>query len=174
MAFSKFVVLIWAGLLATATMAGEQHRTRIAIDVDESGDGQVATQQTFTFDSHDEGFELQDMAVGEVRTLTDADGNMANVTRTESGFEFDLDGKTIELAELHEIAGLHGEHEIHIDPAVSDVVVVDAAKKVRIIKTGDADDVTVIADHEFDIDDVAGVHGVREVRIIRKEVDVTN
>jgi len=82
----KYAVLIWAFLLATAAIAGEEHRTRIDIDIDDE-----AGQSSFVFDSEDAGFDLDDMAVGERRTLTDDSGNVADVLRTEQGFELDGD-----------------------------------------------------------------------------------
>ena len=104
--------------------------------------------------------------------------------------------------DLHKSGGLHGEHEVemHVDDADAGVNVV---KKVRMIKTDNSDGVTVISGkeiddatrerirealrsagqnnevlfidgREFDADIEANTQGNHEVRIVRKEIDVTN
>jgi len=201
MNFKTFSVLLFAYLLATAAIAGEEHRTRIEIVVDDDASG----GQTFSFDSQDSGFDLHTMAVGETHALTDASGNIAYARRTENGFEFDINGKTIDLEDLHEIDGRHGGHELemHIDDIDSNVVVVKDVKRVKMIKSDDAGGVTVISSgeidaatrerirevlessgqdgdvlfidsSEFDVDGDTQTHGKQEIRIIRKKVDVTN
>ena len=200
MKFKKYAVLLWAILLATAAVAGEEHRTHIRIAVDDDGTG----QQSFMFDSDDAGFDLQSLAVGETRAVTDASGNVANVSRTEGGFEVEVAGETIVLADpgLGDLGAeqdfamhLHGDaHAVDVDTDV----VIDGARKIKIVKTGGADNVTVISggaideatrqrirealasageDNEVEfIDSTAfNTNGARkEVHIIRKEVDVTN
>lgn len=148
MNFKTFSVLLLATLLGTAAIAGEEHRTHIEIVVDDDASG----HQTFLFDSQDAGFDLQSMAVGETRALTDTSGNIADVRRTDDGFEFDIDGKTIELNDLHEIDGVHRVHDIemYIDDVDTDVVAVKGVKQFRMIKTDDASDVTVISSGEID------------------------
>ncbi len=54
--FRKFLVLFWAFLLATAAVAGEEHRTKIEIAIDDDDSG----HQSFKFDSKDAGFNLHD------------------------------------------------------------------------------------------------------------------
>lgn len=194
-------VFFWACLVGTAAVAGDEQRTRIEIAVEDD----VSGQQTFHFDSREAGFDLHGMAVGETRTVTDRSGKTADIRRTNDGFEFDVNGETIDLKELHELNGMHGEHEIemHIGDADSDVTVVKDVRKVKMISTGSGDGVTVISGREideatrerirealrsagqddevqfidgreFDADVDTQTHGNHEVRVIRKEVDVTN
>jgi len=165
-------VISWACLLATAAIAGEEKRTHIEIEVDDD----VSGHQAFTFDSQDAGFDLDSMVVGETRNLTDASGNTADVSRTDDGFEFDVNGKTIKLDNLHEVNGLHDEHEveIHVDQSDNDVIAVKRIKKVKMIKTTDAAGVTVISDNGIDVDSDMHAHGTHEIRIIKKEIDVTD
>jgi len=201
MNLKTLAVFLWVCLIAAAAIAGEEQRTRIAIEVDDDATG----HQSFRFDSQDAGFDLHSMAVGESRTLTDESGNVANVLRTDDGFEIDVSGTTIDLKDLHELGSLHEGHEIevHTDSDHSEVVVVKDIKKVKMIKKGDANGVTVISGREidaatreriravlessgedgevmfidgseFDVDSDARAHSGREVRIIKKEVDVTN
>ena len=200
MKFKKYAVLFWAFLLATAAVAGEEHRTHIKIAVDDDGTG----QQSFMFDSDDAGFDLQSLAVGETRAVTDASGNVANISRTEGGFEVEVAGETIVLADpgLGDLGAeqdfamhLHGDaHAVNVDTNV----VIDGTRKIKIVKTGDADNITVISGGAIDeatrqrirealassveenevefIDSTEfyadGAH--KEVRVIRKEIDVTN
>jgi hypothetical protein len=201
MKFKTYSVLSLACLLGTAAIAGEEHRTRIEIVVDED----ASDRQTFLFDTQDAGFDLHSMAVGETRSLTDASGNVADVRRTDDGFEFDINGKTIDLKDLHEIDDVHGVHDIemHIDDIDTDLVAVKGVRKVKMIQTDDDNSVTVISSgeidmatrdrirevlefsgqdrdvlfidgSEFDVDGDTHAQRKHEVHIIRKEVDVTN
>ncbi|MGI9233694.1 MAG: hypothetical protein ACR2RD_08705 [Woeseiaceae bacterium] len=189
---------IFALLIAANGLANEDQRTRIEIAVDEDDAG----ERTFVFDSQDAGFDLQSMVVGESRSITDRSGTTADIRRTESGFEIDVGGETIQLPEIAEHEGLHGEHEVELLVDDDEAVVVKNVRKVKMIKSGSADGVTIISADEIspetreriaeiltssgldgeivyiddgDIHD--GEHQAsekREIRIIRKEVDVTN
>ncbi len=201
MDFRATALISWACLMATSAIAGEEYRTRVEIEVDDDASG----QQVFSFDSQDAGFDLDSMAIGETRTLTDKVGNMADIRRTADGFEFDVGGKTIELDDLHEANGLHGEREIvmYVDQTDAGTVATKKIKKVEMIKTADADGVTIISSGEIDaatrerirealrsggqqsevlfidgseLDAHSGsrAHSKHEIRIIKKEVDVTN
>lgn len=181
------MVFFWACLIGTAAIAGEEYRTRIEIEVDDDAAG----HQAFKFDSADTGFNLHELAVGETRLLTGESGNTAQVTRTEDGFEMEVDGRKIDLSDLNDLGGVHGEHEI------------EHRKTIRMIKTDDSDAVTIISGNAIDestrerirealassgqdsevvfIDntelDAAGAHQAhqrREVRIIRKKDDATD
>jgi len=191
----KFAVLLWAFLLATAAIAGEEHRTHIKIALDDA----VSGQQSFMFDSDDAGFDLQSLAVGETRAVTDASGNVANVSRTEAGFEVEVAGETISLGDLgaDEDFAMHMHDDAHAVDVDTDVMI-EGARQIRIVKTGGADNVTIISGGAIDeatrqrirealtsagggnevefIDSTEfntnGAH--KEVHIIRKEVDVTN
>ena len=196
MKIKKYVVLFWAFLLATAAVAGEEHRTHIEIAVDDDGSG----ERSFIFDSAEAGFDLQSLAVGETRAVTDASGNVANVSRTEAGFEIEVAGETISLGDLgaEEDFAMHMHDDAHaVD--VDTAVVIEGSKQIRIVRKGDAaDNVTVISGGAIDeatrqrirealasvgmdtevefIDSTEfDTNGARkEVRIIRKELDVTN
>ena len=196
MKIKKYVVLFWAFLLATAAVAGEEHRTHIEIAVDDDGSG----ERSFIFDSAEAGFDLQSLAVGETRAVTDASGNVANVSRTEAGFEIEVAGETISLGDLgaEEDFAMHMHDDAHAVDVDTDVVI-EGSKQIRIVRKGDAaDNVTVISGGAIDeatrqrirealasagmdtevefIDSTEfDTNGARkEDRIIRKELDVTN
>jgi hypothetical protein len=81
-------------LFATAAYSGEKehHKMEIKVIAEDGGD---ATH--LTLDSDDLGFNLQDMQLGENRSIVDKDGRSILVTRGEETFSFDIDGKTIEI-----------------------------------------------------------------------------
>jgi hypothetical protein len=192
-----FVVFLWACLIATAAIAGEEHRTHIKIAVD--GDGE--DHQIIEFDSQNSDVDLQNLAVGESKTLTDTGGEEVTVTRTDNGLEFDVGGETIEID--HMPGGMHGEHDVNIeiDGDASGDVIVKKHKSVHMIKTDSSDGVTIISGNEIDTDTRARIeevlkdagadgdvmfidgselkddmqaHEKREVRIIKKEISETN
>lgn len=200
MIIQKYAVLLWAFLLATAAVAGEQHRTHIKIAVDDDDNG----QQAFMFDSDDAGFDLHSMTIGETRAVADASGNVANISRTVDGFEIEVAGETIVLGDtglFDPAAEKDFVMHRHDDGLVVDMdtdVVIDGTRKIKIIKSGDAYNVTIISGGAIDeatrqrirealassgeenevefIDstefDATGTR--KEVRVIRKKVDVTN
>jgi len=193
-----FVLFLWGFLVATAAVAGEEHKMKIEVAV--SGDGEEH------FEWHGDGTEIDDLEVGESKTIVDDDGNEITMTRTEDGMEIEIDGENIELMHmghdidvdvLHEKGAnvfIHGEHG-------SEDVIVDGHKSVKIIKTHDSDGVTIISSDEIDAETRARLEEVlkdagkdgtvmfidgskfsgdeqaqrkHEVRVIKKEVDVTD
>jgi len=197
MRIKSFIAGLCAVLVAATVQADHEQKTKIKIAISDDG----AEQQTFVFDSQDAGFDLQSLQVGEVRSITDRDGTTADVRRTEDGFELDLNGKTIELPGLHEHDGMHGEHDVEVLVDTDEAMTGKRVKKVKIVKSGGPDGVTIIsgstidaatrarieealgtAGHEGEVlyiddeshDGMQQADGKREVRIIRKKVDVTN
>jgi hypothetical protein len=160
-------------------------KIEVAID----GDG----QDHRIFEWHGDGTTIDDLAVGESKTITDDDGNEIMLKRTEKGLEIEVEGETID------IAGLDEDHELH---AMDDVVVkTHADHRVKVIKTDGEMGVTIISSDALDdktrarLEEVlkeAGKDGEimfidgselggeeqagtrREIRVIRKKVDVTN
>ena len=196
-------VFFWVCLIASAAIAGEQKETHIKIVTDDA-DGE------FEWHSSDPDADFSDLEVGDSKTITGDGGKDVTVTRTEEGFEFDVDGKKIELMEfmddgnvtvdidvVHDGDGKHMVHTIHEDGDV----IIEKSKQVRIIKTDDAADVTIISSDEIDdetrskieaalkdagkdgeilfidgseLGDDAQAHGEHDVRIIKKKVEKTN
>ena len=193
-------VFAWVFLIATAAVAGEEREMKIEITV--SGDG----EEHKSFEWHGDGSEIDDLEVGESKTITDDDGNEVTMTRTEDGLEIEVDGKNIELMHMgsdidvdvmHDKGTnvvIHGDHE-------SEDVTIEKHKRVKIIKSHDSDGVTIISSDEIDeetrarLEEIlkdAGKDGTimfidgselsgdeqaqrkREVRVIKKEIDVTN
>jgi hypothetical protein len=200
MRYRLFIGSLCALFTAAVVQAGHEQQTKIEVAISDDDSG----EQRFIFDSQDAGFDLQSMQVGESRSITDRNGTTADVRRTEDGFELDLNGKTIDLPGMQEDDGLHGEHDVEVlidADDVDDVKVVKGARKVKVIKSGTADGITIISGPEISaatrqriaaaleaegldgevmyIDDesydaVQQAGSKRKVRIIRKEVDATN
>lgn len=193
MTLRALIVFFWACLIGTAAVAGQEQRTEIEIAID----GEDTGHRVFRFDSQDSDVDLHKLAVGESEVITDSDGNEVTVLRTEKGFEFDVEGEKIE------IAGMHGEHDFEmLHEALEDEdVIVEKHRQVRVIKTDGSQGVTIISGDEIDDDTRAKLekvlkeagkdgeilfldgselsgdeqaHGKHEVRIIKKEIDVTN
>ncbi len=192
MRLRAIAVFLWGCLIASAAIAGDKHRTEIKIAVDGDDNG----HRIFKFDSRDSGIDLQDLEVGETRSYTDDDGNEVTVTRKENGYEFDVAGEKIEIADMyHDDHDLKLLHRMHGD----ENIVVEKHHKVHMIKTEDDVGVTIISGDEIDAEtrarielvlkeagkegDVLFIDGSelsgdeqaqRKVRVIKKEIDVTN
>ena len=61
--------------------------------------------------SGDMGFNPEDLAVGESRTVTGESGETVTFTRTDDGMQLEVEGKTIMLPEI----GAHGAHVAFAD-----------------------------------------------------------
>ena len=194
-------VFFWACLIASAAIAGEKHETRIKIVTVDTETG------TFEWSSSDADGDFSDLEVGDSKTITGDDGKEVTVTRTEKGLTFDIDGRAIEMMDFDgdgeimvDVDVIHeggGKHMIHKD---GDVVIKEM-KNVKVIKTDDAADVTIISSDEIDdetrarieaalreagkdgevlfldgseLHEDAQAHGAHEVRIIKKKIEKTN
>jgi hypothetical protein len=181
-------------LIAAAAVAGEEHRTHIKIAVD----GGAEDHRSFEWTSDDSDFDLHNLEVGESRTLTDDDGKEVVVTREENGLVFDVDGEKIELMHLN---GTVDVEVLHDDHNGENVFIKEHNTEVHMIKADSSDGVTIISGDEIDDETRAKIEEAlkeagkdgnvlfidgselsgdeqaqskREVRIIKKKVDVTD
>lgn len=120
MKFKQFAVFAVMALFASTVWSGEQghHKMKIKIVTDD-GDGETH----MVLDSDDMDVKLHDMQVGENQSIVDKEGRTILVTRSEDGFTFDVDGKTIEMPALHRDTGENiwiskGDSESDIDVRV--------------------------------------------------------
>jgi hypothetical protein len=195
----SIVVSVFALVLGAAAFAGEEHRMHVELALDDDQTG----AQVFRFDSQDAGFNLHDMQVGESRTITGESGETALVVRTEDGFEFDINGKKIQMGDVgaaHGFAIAQSQH--HADALINMDEDVHVEHAIKVIKVGSVDSenvVTIIAPNSLDettqqqIRDVLSTSGhtgevmfidtnsahgdhasMERVHIIKQEVDVTN
>lgn len=194
-------VFFWACLVGTAAVAGDEQRTRIEIAVEDDTSGQQTfhfDSQEAGFDLHSmaigETRTVTDRSGKTADIRRTADGFAFDV----NGETIDLE----ELHKINGMHGEH-EIEMHIDDADSDVTVVKDVRKIKMIKTDTSDGITVISgrdideatrerirealratghddevlfvdSREFEADIDIQTHGSHKVRVIRKEIDVTN
>lgn len=97
-------VLLAAALLGVAGvgLAGEEKKHVMAIEV--TGDS-TADSTAFRWNSDELGFDLDEMQTGETRSIVDEDGRPILITRTEDGYSFNVDGKVIDLPQIHALGG---------------------------------------------------------------------
>ena len=94
-------------LFATAAYSGEKNHEKIEIKV--IADGEESGTH-FVLDSDDLDFDLHEMQVGENRSIVDKEGQSVLVTRTEGGFTFNVDGKTIDILAPES----HGDRQVWV------------------------------------------------------------
>ncbi|MGI9271545.1 MAG: hypothetical protein ACR2QT_07215 [Woeseiaceae bacterium] len=104
MKFRNILLGIVAMGLASSAFAGEDKKVKMKIAV--VGDDGAGAQQ-FKIDSDDIGFDLQDMQIGESRSIVDETGQPILITRTDDGYSFNINGETIDLPDFQDEAG-HG------------------------------------------------------------------
>ena len=102
---NRFKLAALAILIAFGAAAADEVEKKMEIRVMISGEGESdATEIHWISDDMD--FDMEDLAVGESRTLESESGKSVTITRTEEGFSFDVDGKTIMMPDM----GPHGSH----------------------------------------------------------------
>lgn len=185
-------LFIWGILIASAALAEEKHETRIEIKTDDSENG------VFEWSSSDPEADFSNLEVGESKTLTGDDGKEVTVTRTEDGLDFEVDGKTIELAHFGDHDDIVIDVDVMHDGHGDGDVIINKSKNVKIIRTEASDGVTIISSSELDdatraklesvlkeagkegdvmfldgseLHEDAQAHGEHEVRIIKKKVE---
>ncbi len=132
-----FRLTLGLGLLALALpgLADDGAETRYDVKiVTVDGDETV----NVAFSSDDMGFDIAEMQVGENRSFTDDQGRNILVTREDSGFRLDVDGKTVEIPE---IGGIHGMADIDDD--------VDMDRQDRVERIG-PEGITILSDRTID------------------------
>lgn len=112
--------------MAASVLAGEDAKHVMAVEVmgHDSGEG-----VHFFLDSDDLGFDLDELQVGETRSVVDESGKSILITRNEDGYTFNVDGEIIELPHIddEDNGGMHwvskdGDNDISVR-VVSDVKV---------------------------------------------------
>ena len=97
--------------------------------------------------SNDMDFEMQDLAVGESRTIDDESGQTVTITREEEGFSFNVDGKTVMMPDM----GMHGAHMAFIgDGAGHENIDVDVTSDIHVMRAHHPDGVTIVSGKPLD------------------------
>ena len=101
--------------------------------------------------------DLHDLEVGESRSFTTESGKVVIATRTDAGFELDVDGKTIRLADFsgggdamvwHAQQGAEGDHKV-------------ITKRIEIAGDGESGDTMIW--HSADGEGPQKIHVIRKV-----------
>lgn len=177
-------------VFGTTAFAKQEHKMKIEVIIAEDGAGETTR---FSWSGADADFDMQDMQVGESRSIIDDSGRAVLITRETDGFKLDVDGKTIMLPEMPEM-GMHDTHMAFVDGEDMDI-------DVQVIGHGDftmsggPEGVTIITNAALDEstkasiravlqsagrdDEVAFIDGSggsdgKHVKIIRKHVEIVN
>jgi hypothetical protein len=94
MNFGKLMLSVVAVGMASTALADDDVKVKMAIDVVHE-DG--ANHKSFKIDSDDLGFDMEDMQEGESRSIVDESGKAILITRTNDGYNFNIDGESIDL-----------------------------------------------------------------------------
>ena len=183
-------------LLLAATAAAddveEKHEVRIVV-AGASGDG----GETFHWTSDGSDIDLQNMQVGETRSIVDDAGRTVLVTKEEDGLSFLVDGKTVKVPDFDErgmgvaiVDGSDVTTDIDVE-IIGDHDVHTTGNSVA-IRAHEADGVTIISSEPLDASVQESIRSVlqsagrddevtfidasgdgKRVKVIRKRVEVT-
>ncbi|RLA32303.1 MAG: hypothetical protein DRR11_02445 [Gammaproteobacteria bacterium] len=186
----KLAVIAILATFAATTFAQEERQMKFEIIVAEDGSDESTN---FSWSSDDADFDMQDMQVGESRSIVDDAGRAVLITREENGFKLDVDGKTIELPEITGM-GPHGTHMAFVDGGNMDIDV-QVVGDGHFMTSSGPEGVTIITDDALDESTKASIRAVlqsagrddavtfidgsggsdgKHVKIIRKHVEVVN
>lgn len=170
--------------LAGAAIAEPEKRMEIRVLHDDAGTHEPIELR---LDSSIMDFDLGELQIGETRSVVDDSGRTILITRQEDGYEFDVDGRKINLPESH---GTHAhwtgkettEVEIMGD-AAHGIVTADARDGIFIVSGETLDQSTKdsiravlqSAGHDAEVRffDGGGHGDTRQVKVIKKRVTRT-
>ncbi|MEM6513516.1 MAG: hypothetical protein AAF660_10925 [Pseudomonadota bacterium] len=134
----KRQALLTLGLLAmtTSALTDDDTRSRMAVKI-VSVDGDQPVNIAFSSDELD--FDPLALQVGENRSFTDDQGRNILVSRDESGFTLDVDGRTIAIP-----GGLGDAATVDFD------IDMDVDKQVVIKRSGGPDGITILSEETID------------------------
>lgn len=187
------IAVLMAFGTAVAQEVEKKMELKIVVDGDDSG-------QPGVFSWSGDGEDLENLAVGESRTLNSESGNEVTVTKTESGLEFNVNGETVVMPDMGQhgttmaFVNADGAHEVHGDIDVEvmafdgdetvDVRVIGgdahAPGGVTIISGSPLDDsvresirsVLISAGHDDEVRFIDGSEDGDHVRVIKKRVEI--
>lgn len=155
-------------LLCAAAFAGQEteHKTAIKVIVADDGSSEPTT---FEWTSDGSDARLDDMQVGESRTVTDDSGKTVVVTREEDGYNFDVNGRSVKMPEF----GEHGPHMMMLSADGGNFeydVEVDGERHIVHKRMHAPDGVTIISDTPLDDSVRESIRSVLQSAGLDKEV----
>ena len=197
----KSAAIAAAFVFAAVSLAEEEKRTEIRIAVDDGADGPHAV---YSWSGADMGVDMHEMQEGETRSFVDDAGRSVLITREADGMKLEVDGKTMHLplfyGEFEHVAMASPTSAAFVEAGEFDVQVMGDVSR---ISAHGPSGVTIITDEPLDastresikavllsvgrddevrfVDKSKSVHGVvlrsggeHEVKIVRKQVEITN
>ncbi|MBT8078560.1 MAG: hypothetical protein KJO31_08270 [Gammaproteobacteria bacterium] len=175
-----------AALAALTTLAGAaiaEPGKRMEIRVLHDGEGPHEPIE-LRLDSSTMDFNLDELQIGETRSVVDEAGRTILITRQEDGYEFDVAGRKINLPESHgSYAHWSGNETTEIEimgDGTHDMFTADAADGIFIVSGETLDQSTKdsiravlqSAGHDAEVKffDGGGHGGTRQVKVIKKRV----
>ncbi len=134
-----------AVLLVFGGAAAQEVEKKMQLKVMVTGDD----ASEINWSSDDVDFDMQDLAVGEIRTIESDSGKTVTITRAEEGFSFDIDGKTVMMPDM----GEHGTHMAFVDADGLHEAIdidVDIDNDVHIMRAHHPDGVTIVSGKPLD------------------------
>lgn len=180
----SLAILIAFGTAIADEKIERKMEIKVVVDGDLSDDSGAVH---WTSESMD--FDLQDLEVGEARTIENETGKPVTVTRGEEGFTFDIDGQTIDMPDVGERAahmafiGTHGaDHDIDIE-VIGDAYTAGSrsTEGVTIISSKPLDasvresikSVLMSAGNNDEVIFIDGTDNAQRVMVMKKEVEIT-
>ena len=161
--------------LATA-YAGEHSKMEIKV-ISKGADSAVRIS------SDDLDFNLLEMQVGENRSIVDSNGKNVLITRTEDGFDLDVDGEVVKIPDPGKLHGVKDyDADVDVNVIHKKVHIGDAQESGAVIVTREAVDAAtqqqirsllesagVEGDVRFVEGGAEGPHIIKDVRVIREK-----
>jgi len=174
------LIALTAMFVGATTLAETEKQMKIHVATD--GVGHEATE--IRLSGADMDFDLQDMQVGETRSVVDESGRSVLITRQEDGFEFNIDGKVINMPDMHGEFATLVNHEIEDGEVhkmrAHKMVMADGDNDIMIVSgtpldSSTQDSIRAVlqsAGHDADVKFIDGGAGGGEhqVKVIRKQV----
>ncbi len=132
-------------IFGATAFAQEAHEMKFEVIVAENGADETTS---FSWSGADADFDMQDMQVGESRSIIDESGQSVLITRETDGFKVDVDGKTIMLPEMPGMAA-HSTSMAFVDGGDMDIDVQVIGHGGFMTSSG-PEGVTIITDEALD------------------------
>jgi len=131
-----------AALMTFGTAMAQEVEKKMEIKVVVSGDGpDEASAVRWVSD------DVDDLAVGESRTIENESGKTVTITRAEEGLNFDVDGKTVMVPDM----GEHGTHMAFVgDGTMQEDIDVQVTGDAHVMRAHHPEGVTIISGTPLD------------------------
>lgn len=118
---------VFAMLVAPVIVIADDVEREVEMKVVVVGD----SHETVEWNADDMDFDMSDLAVGESRVIENDSGRTITLTRTESGMQVDVDGKTVEVPDFSSHAMMLETSDMDVD-----VISQEVAGDVKVAVSG--------------------------------------